>query len=103
MESIRFKSYPWFMGEMRSGGKNFDIRRFDAEDPRFRALSECELRPWGSQYKVVEVTFVNTDDNSDWATFRYLGMAFCEHLPNWCVLKLGPRVRGSKTHAGGPQ
>lgn len=101
MESIKFKSYPRFMDELRAG-RNFDVRKFDTGDPRFQALSKFELRPWGSLYNVAEVTFISTDAD-DWLTFKYLGMTFCEHLPGWCVLKLGPVLRTSKLYAGGPQ
>lgn len=96
---VEFRSYPYFMAEMRAGRKNFDIRRFDPQDARHVELSLQSIRPWGTVSAVDAVTFVNTENNLDTVTFKFLGMSFCEHLPGWCILRLGPKVRDSRDQA----
>lgn len=92
-----FKCYPVFMDWLRTGKKRFDIRLYDPNDQRISRLLLVRRQSTLDIPVEVVMAFVNTEDPKDVLVFQYLGIAFSEDMPGWCIFKLGNLVKGTSS------
>ncbi len=81
---------------MRRGEKPFDIRRHDMSDDRIYRLMWCDV---DHNPIVKEVGFIDKA-SGETLYYSYLGVAFTDAMPGWCILRLGAMTALVRPEAG---